>query len=427
MASVSVGPRGYWTPGRTALATLVVAAVAALFALLYYLQAAIFCLFIAIILSTALRKPVAWLERHGLQRVVAVVLVFAIVAVGFAIALGLGVPLIAGQAVDLRNSLPGFYDQARQRLLNSPTRLVHEIATQFSPTLPWLGETRADGAASAEFAPPALRYLGDVVPVLLLIVAVLMLAFYWSLQEDRTLRAVLLLVPVPRRDAAREFIEALQTKVGEYIQGQAIVCLVIGLLTLIGYTIIRLPHALPLAILSGLLETVPVFGLLTSALPAALVAMSISGGEFFGVVIVIIAIHLTDNFLLSPRIMGHSVGVHPIVVLLALVGFAGLFGLPGAVMAILLASIVQMLLDRLLLSREARAAAPLPGRDHVSLLRHEARELLQDVRVNLRNKEKASTPANDRFEEAIETIAVDLDRMLSAESGEGTSEIEAPP
>ena len=142
-------------------------------------------------------------------------------------------------------------------------------------------------------------------------------------------------MPVPRRDAARELIEALQAKVGDFIYGQATMCAVIGVLTFIAYTIIGLPHALPLAILSGLLETVPVFGLIASALPAALVALSISGGKFFGVVIAITAIHLSDNFFLSPKIMGRSVGLHPIVTLLALVGFGALFGLPGAVLAIL--------------------------------------------------------------------------------------------
>ena len=159
-------------------------------------------------------------------------------------------------------------------------------------------------------------------------------------------------------------------------------------------------------------------------MPAALVGLSISGGKFFGVVIAITAIHLTDNFFLAPRIMGHSVGLHPIVTLLALVGFGTLFGIPGAVLAILLASMLQMLLDRFLLSREAQTAAPIAGRDHLSLLRHEAQELLQDVRQNLRRKDEASTPKNDHFEESIETIAVDLERCCRRirESGTVTAE-----
>jgi predicted PurR-regulated permease PerM len=411
-------PPKYWTSGRVALATIVVAAVAAAFVVLYFLQAAFFCLFIGIVLATALRRPVAWLERRGLQHVTAVVLVFGVLVVVLLVALGLGIPLLTHQALELRQALPGFYEQARDRFVNSTTGLAHQFAMQLSPKLPWPTSGSTDGHATAEFAPPAFRYLGDFAFGLFMVVAVLMLAFYWSLQEDRTLKALLLLVPVPRRDAARELIDALQAKVGDFIYGQATLCIAIGILTFIAYTIVGLPHALPLAILSGLLETVPVFGLIASALPAALVALSISGGKFFGVVIAITAIHLTDNFFLSPKIMGRSVGLHPIVTLLALVGFGELFGLAGAVLAILLASISQMLMDRFLLSREAQAALPISGRDHISLLRHEAQELLQDVRQNLRHKDDASTPVNDHFEEAIETIAVELDQMLSAESAQ---------
>jgi predicted PurR-regulated permease PerM len=348
-----------------------------------------------------------------------------LVALVLAVALALGIPLLAGQAADLRRDLPKFYTDARGRLLNSPSGLVQHFAEQTSTTLPWFAGNPTDGHAPAEFTP--LHYVGEFVSVLLMFAAVLMLAFYWSLQEDRTLRAMLLLVPVPRRDAARELLDAMQAKVGDFVYGQSILCFVIGLLTLIAYTVIGLPHALPLAILSGVLEAVPVIGLLTSGLPAALVGLSISGGKFLGVVVAITAIHLTDNFFLAPRIMGHSVGLHPIVTLLALVGFGALFGIPGAVLAILLASILQMLLDRFLLSREAQAAAPIEGRDRISLLRHEAQELLQDVRQNLRRKDEASTPKNDHFEESIEAIACDLERLLAAESTErgGPAESEA--
>lgn len=426
-ASRPVSPR-FWTPGRTARATIVFAAVAAVFVALYFLQAAVFCLFVGVILATALRRPIAWLERRGCSHGTGVLIVFAILGIVLLGALGLGIPLIATQAVDLRDKLPNFYGQARQRMLDSTSGLVHQLVAHTSNTLPSLDGNTAKLQAHTEFLPPALRYFGDVLPNAFLFVAVLMLAFYWALQEDRTLRAMLLLVPVQRRDSARELIEAIQKKVGDYVFGQATVCLVIGVLTFIAYTLIGLPHALPLAILSGLLETVPVFGLLTSALPAALVALAISGGKFFGVVVAITIIHLSDNFFISPKIMGRSVGLHPIVTLLALVGFGELFGLPGAVLAILLASIAQLLMDRLLLSREAQAAAPIEGRDHLSLLRREAQEVLQDVRLSSRRKEEDTSPTNDRFEEEIETIATELERMLSEEYAEragATDAIEA--
>ena len=292
---------------------------------------------------------------------------------------------------------------------------MHQFATQLSPTLPWLAANPTDGHAPAEFTPPPLHYLGEFASALLMFVAVLMLAFYWSLQEDRTLRALLLLVPVPRREAARELIDAMQAKVGDFIYGQAIAVLRDRLAHVDRAT----PSSdcrtrLPLAILSGVLETVPVFGLLASALPAALVGLSISGGKFsrrrdrhHG--------NPSDRqFLLAPHIMGRSVGLHPIVTLLALVGF-------GAVVRACRAPCWRfcwLRSCRCCSIAFCSAAKPkLPrrstGRDHISLLRHEAQELLQDVRQNLRRKDEASTPTNDHFEEAIETIACDLERLLA--------------
>ena len=413
MASVPTESLRYWTPSRTAGATLIFAGVAAVFASLFYLQAAVFCLVIAIILATALGRPIGLLERRGLPRGAAVVLVFLLLVVILITVLAIGIPLIAHQAIDLRDTLSRSYDQARQRLSQSPIGIVRQLANQLSPKMPLLpvsGEL-----APSEFAPPALRYLGDVLPSVLFFFAMLMLAFYWSLQEDRTLRALLLLVPVRRREAARELVEAIRAKVGDFIFGQITVCGVIGLLTFVAYEVIRLPHALPLALLTGVMEAVPVFGLLASAIPAALVALSISGGKFFALVVAIAVIHLSDNFFISPKIMGRSVGLHPIVTLLALVGFGELFGLPGAILAILLASIAQLLLDRFWLSREAQTAAPIEGRDHISLLRHEAQEVLQDARLSIRRKEGAPSTHDEHFEEKIETLATELERILSVE------------
>ena len=191
MASAQADSPRYWTPGRMALATLVAAAVTAVFAILFYLQAAVFCLFFGIIIATALRRPVLWLERRGLQHMTAVVIVFGALGILLLVAIGIGIPLIASQAIDLRNALPGFYTQARLRLLSSSSGLVHQFAAQLSPTLPWLSGNIDGQHASFEFAPPALGYLGEVLSAVLLCIATLMLAFYWLLQEDRSLRCAL--------------------------------------------------------------------------------------------------------------------------------------------------------------------------------------------------------------------------------------------
>jgi hypothetical protein len=127
----------------------------------------------------------------------------------------------------------------------------------------------------------------------------------------------------------------------------------------------------------------------------------------------------TENYLLVPRVMDRAVGVNPTVTLLAIAGFGALLGLPGAVLAIPLAAIVQLLVDRYLLSPEAMEPEHPERRDAVSILRYHVQELVQDIRLQVRHKTDATTSTNDRLEEAIEAIAQDLDLSLAQEAAGG--------
>ena len=440
-----------WTPGQVAAATLTVAAVAAGAFLLYWFQAALFCLFVGIVISSVLKRPVEWLERLGFQHAQAVVSVYIVLALLLLVVAGAGIPWLAKQVSDLGSALPALYTETRERLVESPSELLRRAAAQLPQSPPWIAANPAKGATeknSGDENPPAdqsqnqattetthlaLGFLGNALPGILACVAALLLAFYWSLQEERTIRSLLLLVRGPRRAEWRTLIAAIQAKVGTFVFGQSILCCLIGLLTLGAYLLIGLPHALPLALAAGLLEAIPVFGLLAAGAPAVLVAGSQGAGAVVGVVVALILIHLTDNMFLSPRIMGRVVGVHPVVTLLAVTGFGALFGLPGAILAILMASIIQLLADRFLLSRDAHAASSLPGRDQLNLLRHEAQELLLDVRGKLRHeaqellldvrgklRDSEATPldADEHVEESIELIARDLDRLLCEAASE---------
>jgi hypothetical protein len=120
-----------------------------------------------------------------------------------------------------------------------------------------------------------------------------------------------------------------------------------------------------------------------------------------------------ECYVLVPRIMDRSVGVHPLVTLLAIAAFGSLLGWAGAVLAIPLAAVIQVVIQRYVLSPEAIEPAPPEGRDAASLLRYQARELMQDIRLQIRKKPDATTGKNDRLEEAIEAIARDLDQGLA--------------
>lgn len=210
-------------------------------------------------------------------------------------------------------------------------------------------------------------------------------------------------------------ISAMESKVGYFIAGQGILCLIIGVLAYIAYSLIGLPNALALALIAGVLEAVPMLGPLLGAVPAALVALSISPDKLVWVIVSTLVIQQVENSFLVPRVMSKAVGVNPFVTLLAFFAFTSLFGIAGSLMAIPIAAIIQLILNYFVFypTTETEVSS---GRDFASRLRYDAQELVQDLRKQARVKKDGSdltVKKIDQVMDEIETIAVDLDSLLA--------------
>jgi predicted PurR-regulated permease PerM len=208
----------------------------------------------------------------------------------------------------------------------------------------------------------------------------------------------------------------MEIKVGSYIAGQGILCLVIAIMALIAYLLIGLPNALVLALVAGVMEAVPMIGPLLGAVPAAIIAFTIAPSKLIWVVVATVIIQQLENSVLVPRVMRKAVGVNPFVSLLALFAFSSLLGIAGALMAIPMAAILQLLLNRFVFQPAALDAEASTGRDSTSLLRYDAQNLAQDLRRQARFRKEGSvqTVAQiDQVVDEIETIATDLDALLA--------------
>jgi hypothetical protein len=177
-----------------------------------------------------------------------------------------------------------------------------------------------------------------------------------------------------------------------------------------------------LALIAGLFEAVPIFGPALGAIPAILVAFAYNPTTIIWIIASTALIQLLENYLLVPRLMGTVVGVNPIITLLALATFSTLFGLPGALLAIPSAAIIQLVLNRYVLSSD-QSNWPLPaGRDKASALRYEVQDLIVDVRKQLRRKDGRSNEESDKIEDSIESLALEFDLYLRTEIGEEHAE-----
>lgn len=414
-----------WTPRQVILATLFVVGLLVSLALLYQFRTVVLMLFVAILLGTGLKPAVSFLASRGLSRnygQILIIIVLITVILGF---LALALTPILEQSTAVTNLARSYYTDARLALLKSESTLVRNLGIRLSTDFDVqnLTETPQTSPATpeqtveetAKLVATALNYAGMFARTIFILVAILLMTFYWTLESDRVFRTLSLLFPSSKRAETREVIEAVEGKLGSYLFGQGILMAAIGILSLIAYLIIGLPNALVLALIAGVMEAVPVIGPILGAVPAILVAASTNPANIIWVIAASIIIQLAENNLLVPRIMSRSVGVNPLLTILSIAALSSLIGLPGAVLAVPIAAIIQFLINRFVITPAREPEIKPQGRDTLSVLRLQIQELANDSRKQT-PEEKEGTPDiqdEEQFAERIESLAMDLDQVLA--------------
>ncbi len=400
-----------WTPREVVLATLTAALVVGAMALAREVFAALIAFFVAVLMSSAVQPLVARLERRAagrLSRSGAALAVHAgvvVIALGFVLLL---LPVLIDQVGSLWSSVPDLYASLRSTMIASDSESLHRIAGALPERI-----DPSSGGASLDSLSFALAGLGRLGSALLTAAGILVLSYAWSVNGDRTVRSLLLLLPIDRRAEVAELVDAATIKLAAFVRGQLILCGAVGVLAFVAYTIIQLPHAAALAVMAGLAEAIPLLGPTLGAVPAALVGFTVDPVLVLWVGLSTLVIQMAENYILVPRVMDRSVGVHPFVTILSIAAFGAVMGIPGALLAIPLAALIQLLLEHFVLEVGTAGPAAAEGRTRVSLLRYETQHLAADIRQVVRHKDEKAGASIDALEEELEAITDDLDRVLA--------------
>jgi predicted PurR-regulated permease PerM len=333
-------------------------------------------------------------------------------------------PLLVEQGTTIVAAVPGYYQSVREWMVGYPNQMIARLSEFLPATLPSLAPIQQTGPQMLVFAGQAAGYMASAAEAIFIAIAFLLLTFHWTLDGPRTIQSWLLLVPRGQRESTGELISAMETKVSFYVAGQGILCLAIGLMALVAYLLIGLPNVLVLALVAGILEAVPMIGPVLGAVPAAVIAFSIAPSKLVWVVVATLVIQQLENNILVPRVMRRSVGVNPFVSLLAIFAFSSFFGIAGALMAIPIAAMIQLLLDQFVFHPAVMEPEGPDGRDYASRLRYEAQDLAQGLRKQARlNKEGSDrwVKQTDQVMDEIEGITADLDSLLAQVSPSGAS------
>ncbi len=388
----------------TALVTLVITALVLIVALRYV----VLLLFLGIVVATALAPLVERLRNFGLSQSAANLVAFGmllLVAIGIAIAL---IPFFAAQIVQAVSDFPAFYAGFRTTVTQSNSRFLRELGAQL-PADPFNSLSQDSGAALSD---QILAIIPSAVRTVFFSILVLFLSYYWLYYRALAIQSVALLIPLNQRAGVVEIWNESEQKIGAFVRGLVILSFIIGILSAIGYVAIGLPYGLTIAVIAGLLEAIPYVGPIITTVLASLVGLAVSQNMALLAIGVALIIQFLENSIVVPRVMDKAVGVSPVVTLLALAVFSDLFGLLGALLAVPLAAVFQVLLDRLMRTTTI-PTEQIGGRDKLALLRYQTQDLAQDLRQQVRTKTEEADAEVDATEEELEALLTDLDGLLA--------------
>ena len=409
-------------------ATLTVLLVGAAFWAVYRFHYAVFMMLAAMMLRVAIKPAFVWLRARGLRPELSAAVVFGTLVIGLVGLILLIAPLIADQVGAIVGKLPQYYTDARMALGQSASGPLRQLSAALpadvTTSLPTFGVVAT--RPPLDTLAPAAQFVSDISYGFFLLVATLMMTVYWTLDADRVTRALVLRVSEAKREDWRNLIAELESKVGSYFRGQLILCGFIFVLSTTSFLVIGLPYALVLGLINGLFEALPMIGPVLGMVPALLIALATSPEKAIWVLVAATVIQQIENNLLVPRVMDKSVGINPIVSILAITAFSLLFGLVGALFAIPLVAMLQILIGRALFNTST-STDELPitqthavlSRSKLDVLRVEVRELADDVRKQARTEDVKDTQdakvemLSDPIEDMIETLARDLDHLLA--------------
>lgn len=272
-------------------------------------------LFVAIVIMTVLNPFVSKLAKWKVPRGLAVLLVYVIVIGIFAGAIAGIVPPLVEQTTNFVNDFPVLISRLGWDSYLGP-QVVGQILGELS-SLP--GE--------------AVKLGVSIVSNFLTVVTVLIFAFYLLVMRDKLDTQLSFFFGDEKSREIGRILDIIETKLGGWLRGQLLLMLLIGFLTYIGLALLGIPFALPLAILAGLLEIVPILGPIIASIPTILIGLSISPVLGLAAAALAFTVQQLENYLFVPKIMEKSTGVTPIITLFALAIGYRLAGVAGAVIS----------------------------------------------------------------------------------------------
>lgn len=341
-------PAGHPEDVRRLIVFGVIVSIVALIAtwLLFVVRSTLITAYISALFAMGISPLVRMIERQQVVRIgqriprwVAILLIYAAIVAAL-VGIGMAViPPLIDQAEQLWRNLPKWFAQAQDYLMR--------IGVLRDPITLSEAMEQAPADEAGNLAGTIFGYVRNVVGGLFGLITILLLTFYMLVESRALFSFFVRLFPVRERPRVAAISNTVAEKVSAWLGGQLLLSLIIGVTSAVALWAMGVPYFYVLALISAIGEMIPMVGPILSAIPAILVAATVSPGLALGVAIFFIAQQQVENSILVPKIMGRQVGLNAVTVILALGIGSQLLGVVGAILSVPTAAIVQVLFDEL--------------------------------------------------------------------------------
>ncbi|WP_205957851.1 AI-2E family transporter [Paracoccus salipaludis] len=334
---------------------------------LWLLGAAIMPFVLGMAIAYLLDPVVDRLERAGVSRVLAVVLITGLAVLALATALVWLVPLLIRQGTQLVETTPAMIDRLQAVVQSRYPHLFPDGGFVDNA----LQQARTTVASSmGTIVGTVMGSINGVIGFVMVLVIAPVVAFYMLLDWDRMVRRIDALLPRPHLDTLRGLARQIDDSISGFVRGQAVVILILAVFYSVGLALAGLPFGIVIGVSAASLSFIPYVGTLVGGVISIGVALFTFWGEperIIAVAGIFVAGQMLEGNYLQPKIVGGHVGLHPVWLMLALSVFGTLFGFVGLLVAVPLGAavgvIVRYSVDRYKVSplyTGAEAPAPVP-------------------------------------------------------------------
>jgi len=333
------------TARKSFIATLVAVLVIAGALAIWHLKVLVALLLLALIISSAMRPGVEWLQRHRIPRPLGVAIHYVVFLLVIAFLLWLIVPRALDQiGAAVGGGIPTSAQDVAKAAKHSHG-IKHEILVGLQHRL----ERLPQGTGLIH---PAVTYGRQALEILVGIFFTFAVAAYWIFEKEKAQTVILGLVRRKNKRVIRDTWDLIEAKLGAFVRGQLVMISFVATVLSIAFYAIGVPYWLLLGVFAGIVEIVPVVGPLIAGVAAILAGLTVDTQTAILAAVAVFGLRLIQDYVVGPKVLGHAVGLSPLIVLVTVSSIGLLFGGFYVLLATPFAAVLATLVDVAVLDKD---------------------------------------------------------------------------